>query len=210
MAGLSASALAGTTESAPAPMQEPVSTLDWFVGASFGQIYDVGADIDANLNLNQDLGDLDFDMYTLQVGRRFNSGLYGFNSAFYLEVAYLNGDVDFNNPTGFGFLNSLNADINIVPITLNGMLERNIYGGLGFYVGGGLGYAFTDIDAGNQSDSDGGLYGQLFAGLNYKFTETFEMFGGARWVFLNDLEFGDSTLELDDGVAWEVGLRFNF
>jgi opacity protein-like surface antigen len=149
-------------------------------------------------------------MYTLHVGRRFDSALYGFNSALYLEVAYLDGDVDFNDPTGFGLLNRLNADINIVPVTLNGMMERNIYGGLGLYVGGGLGYAFTDIDAGNQSDSDGGFYAQLSAGLNYKFTETFEMFAGARWVYLNDLDFGDSTLELDDGFAWEVGLRFNF
>lgn len=36
------------------------------------------------------------------------------------------------------------------------------------------------------------------------------MFGGARWVYLDSLEFGNTALELDDGFAWEAGFRYNF
>jgi hypothetical protein len=209
--GLSASALAGT-ESVPAPMQPPVSESVWFAGASYGRIYDAGASLDINLNVNEDLGDMDFDMYSLHVGRRFNGGMAGFDAALYLEVAYFDGDIDFDVPVtgGLGLFDQFNADVDIIPVTLNGMLERNIYGGLGVYLGGGLGYGFTEVDFLNASDSDGGFYAQVSAGLNYKFTETFEIFGGARWVYLDSLDFGNSTLEIDDGFAWEAGLRFNF
>jgi hypothetical protein len=213
LAGVSASAFAGTPESvpAPAPMQEPVSYSSWFAGGSFGRLYDVGASLDTNLGFNDNLGDLDFDMYSVHVGRRFDSGLYGFNTALYLEAAFLDGDLDFDNPTGFGFLlNQLNADIDILPVTINGMLERNVYGGLGVYLGGGVGYGFTEIESFGDSDRDGGFYAQATAGLTYKFTDTFEVFGGARWVYLESLEFADSPLELDDGFAWEAGLRFSF
>lgn len=211
--GLSASAFAGTTEvvQSQAPAPEPVSNNNWFAGASFGRLYDVGANLDTNIGLNGELGSLEFDMYTAHVGRRFDSGLYGFNSALYLEVGYLKGDLNFEDPTGLGLLlNQFNTDINIVPVTLNGMLERNIVGGLGVYVGAGVGYGFTEIEVLDESDRDGGLYAQASAGLTYKFTETFEVFGGARWVYLEKLEFADSPLELDDGFAWEAGLRFSF
>lgn len=211
--GLSASALAGTNEvvQSEAPAPEPVSNDSWFAGASFGRLYDVGANFDTNLGFNGELGDLEFDMYSAHVGKRFDSGLYGFNSALYLEVGLLNGDLDFENPTGLGvLLNQFNADINIVPVTLNGMLERNIVGGLGAYLGAGVGYGFTEIEVFDESDRDGGLYAQASLGLTYKFTETFEVFGGARWVYLESLEFADSPLELEDGFAWEAGLRFSF
>lgn len=207
---MGASALAGT-EVVPAPAPPPPPAIcPWFVGASFGRVYDAGPSFDNDFTFDEDIGDLDFDMYSLQLGRRFDSGFYGFNTALYLEVAYLDGDVDFNDFTGFGILNQLNADIDIVPVTINGMLERNIVGGLGFYLGGGIGYGFTETEVLDESDGDGGFYAQLSGGLNYKFTETFEIFGGARWVFMEELDFGDSDLELDSGVAWEVGLRFGF
>ena len=210
-AGLSASAFAGTSEPAPAQAPARESYLSgWFASASFGQIYDVGSNITNAFNVNQDLGDLDFDMYSLQAGRRFNYQEYGISTALYLEVDYFDGDVDFNNIAGFGILNQLNADINIIPVTLNAMVERNLYGGLGCYLSGGMGYGFTDTDVLNQSETDGGFYAQIAAGLNYKFTEKFEMFGGARWVYLDSLDFGNTTLELDDGFAWEAGFRFNF
>jgi hypothetical protein len=211
--GLSASAIAGTTEvvQSEAPAPAPVSNNSWFAGASFGRLYDVGANLDTNLGFNGELGDLEFDMYSAHVGKRFESGLYGFNSALYLEVGLLDGDLDFENPTGLGVLfNQFNADINIVPVTLNGMLERNIVGGLGVYVGAGVGYGFTEIEVFDESDRDGGLYAQASAGLTYKFNETFEVFGGARWVYLESLEFADSPFELEDGFAWEAGLRFSF
>jgi hypothetical protein len=210
-ASLSASAFAGSPETAPAQGAPQESYLaGWFAAASFGQIYDIGSSVDNVFNVNQDLGDLDMDMYSLQAGRRFNYQQYGLSTALYLEVAYLDGDVDLNNLGGFVILNPINVDIDIIPVTLNAMVERNLYAGLGCYLSGGMGYGFTDTEVLNQSDTDGGFYAQLAAGLNYKFNERFEMFGGARWVYLDSLEFGDSSLELDDGFAWEAGFRFNF
>jgi hypothetical protein len=211
LAGLSASAFAGSPETAPvqAPAQESYLS-GWFAAASFGQIYDIGSNIDNAFNVSEDLGDLDMDLYSLQAGRRFNYEQYGLSTALYLEVAYLDGDVDINNLGGFVILNPINADIDIIPVTLNAMVERNLYAGLGCYLSGGMGYGFTDTDVLSQSDSDGGFYAQVAAGLNYKFNERFEMFGGARWVYLDSLEFGNTTLELDDGFAWEAGFRYNF
>ncbi|NQX02528.1 outer membrane beta-barrel protein [bacterium] len=193
-------------------MQESVPERLWFAGASFGQIYDATASIDTSPSFNEDLGNLDMNMYSLHVGRRFNAGMSGFDASLYLEVAYLDGDQNFSlpSPAGIGLLDQYNADVQIIPVTLNGMIERRIYEGLGVYLGGGLGYGFTEVDVFNASDSDGGFYAQVSAGLNYKFTETFEIFGGGRWVYLDSLDFGNSTFELDDGFAWEAGLRFNF
>ena len=210
-ASLSASAFAGSPETAPAQGAAQESYLaGWFAAASFGQIYDIGSSVDNVFNVNQDLGDLDMDMYSLQAGRRFDYQQYGLSTALYLEVAYLDGDLDINNLGGFVILNPINVDIDIIPVTLNAMVERKLYAGLGCYLSGGMGYGFTDTEVLNQSDTDGGFYAQLAAGLNYKFNERFEMFGGARWVYLDSLEFGDSSLELDDGFAWEAGFRFNF
>jgi len=179
----------------------------------------------------------DFDMFTLHGGRTFGSGFYGFTTSLYLEVGWLRGDsrasysgpfenVDFDEvdlgefdltdeqleqlETAAAILGDPGIDIDIVPVTLNFMAERNLVGNLGFYVGGGLGYAFTKIDAFGESETGGGFIAQASAGLVYNFTETFEVYGGARWIYLDSLNFGDSDLELDNDFAWEIGLRVNF
>ncbi len=253
-AALSATAFAGTSEPmtapAPAPMQESVASGGWFIGGSFGQLSGVDHNGESLLNDSFDFngladeifpgqlldggsfsgGDIDFDMYTLHVGRSWGSGFYGFATSVYLEVGYLNGDTDvsYSGPLdGLGLtgqpeniqthLDDLDSiiqnpdiDIDIIPVTLNFMGERNLIGGLGLYLGAGAGYAFTDIDAFGESDTDGGFIAQASAGLVYNFTESFEMFGGARWMYLESLNFGDSDLELDDEFAWEIGVRVNF
>jgi hypothetical protein len=48
------------------------------------------------------------------------------------------------------------------------------------------------------------------AGFDTTRGKSFEMFGGARWMDLDSLNFGDSDLELDDEFAWEIGVRVNF
>jgi opacity protein-like surface antigen len=208
-ASLGASAFGGSVEPAPAQAQESYLS-GWFVAASFGRIYDIGSSADNAFTGNLDLGEMNMDMYTLQMGRRFNYQQYGLSTALYLEVDYLTGDLDINNLGGFAIPNPIEVDMDIIPVTLNAMVERNLYAGLGCYLSGGMGYGFTDTDALGQSESDGGFYAQVAAGLNYKFNEKFELFGGARWVYLDSLDFGNTTLELDDGFAWEAGLRYNF
>jgi hypothetical protein len=219
---LTASAFAGTatTETRSPPANPPVMGGDWFFGVSYGRLSEVGGTIGDGFSIGEDADSsdfdfdgFDFDMYSLHLGRNFGDGFYGFNTTAYLEVAYLDGDTDVSfdgDPQIAELLGDLNADIDIVPVTVNLGMERNLIGGLGLYLGAGLGYAFTDSDVLDVSDTDGGFYAQASAGLVYNFTEKFEMFGGARWLYLDSLDFGDSSLELDDEFAWEIGARVNF
>jgi opacity protein-like surface antigen len=111
-------------------------------------------------------------------------------------------------------------DLQIVPITMNVKFERAITGNLNGYIGGGLGIAWVDLDLdlggriGDYSDSDWVFTAQIFAGLSYNFTPNFEMYGGARWIYLQDPDFSDggasATLDLDNDWLLELGLRFKF
>jgi len=254
---LTASAFAGTSEaitSGTSSVQQTVANGGWFIGGSYGQLNGVdnnaGGIVDGLFDFDAIVagiptlglvdgggitsGDLDFDMYTLHVGRSWGSGFFGFSSSLYLEVGYLNGDTnlsysgplddltatDLGSITDPAVLDELDVvgavlaspgiEIDIIPVTINFMGERNLFGGLGVYVGAGVGYAFTDTEVFGESDTDGGFIAQASAGLAYNFTENFKLFGGARWMYLESLEFGDSDLELDDEFGWEIGARFTF
>jgi opacity protein-like surface antigen len=109
-------------------------------------------------------------------------------------------------------------DLSVMPITLNVKLERPISGNLNGYFGAGLGMALVDLnmDIGEYdfSDNDWVFTGQVFAGLNYNFNESFEVYGGARWIYYDDASLSDGDLggdlELDDDFLFELGARFNF
>lgn len=188
---------------APAPAPAPTLT-EWFIAGSYGQFDDV---------VNTDA-----DMYALQVGRKFTC-MGGFDVAAYLEVAYFDGSNDFDYYTRGEegpVEHNGSVDTEIIPVTLNLVFERNLVGGLGFYAGGGLGYAWNSVDTDPSYDIDdnGGFYGQLSMGLNYEFTEAFSVFAGARWIYLGELEWGNNDAELegsdDNAWGWEVGLRYSF
>lgn len=108
-----------------------------------------------------------------------------------------------------------NYDLDIMPITLNAKLERPLTGNLNAYFGGGLGMALVDLSVdggvlGSVSDDDWVFTAQLFAGLNYNFNETFEVYGGARWIYFDDADIDDVTFEVDDDFLIEIGGRINF
>ncbi len=156
--------------------------------------------------------DFEFDMYTLHVGRDLGMQVLGCDLAAYLEVGFLNGDArasfaSFRGDTSFA---TDSMDINIIPVTLNFKLERPFYGPISGYITGGVGYAFSDVELGSESDSGGGFYAQASIGLIYNINASWEIFGGARWVHLSSLDFGDNDMELDDNVAYEIGARYNF
>lgn len=114
--------------------------------------------------------------------------------------------------------NDTGYDFDILPVTLNVKLERPLTGNLNAYFGGGLGVALVDLsmDAGGLdfSDDDWVFTGQIFAGLNYNFNPSFEVYSGVRWMYFDDAELSDSgiggELELDDDFLFEIGARFNF
>ncbi len=98
-------------------------------------------------------------------------------------------------------------------------MERPLTGNLNAYFGGGLGVARVDLDIdagtlGDFSDDDWVFVGQVFAGLNYNVTQSFEVYGGAPWIYFDDASFSDNgasaNLELDDDFLFELGGRFNF
>jgi hypothetical protein len=113
---------------------------------------------------------------------------------------------------GFG---NTDYDLDVMPITLNAKLERPLTGNLNAYFGGGLGMALVDLSAdggvlGSVSDNDWVFTAQLFAGLIYNINETFEVYGGARWIYFDDADIDQITFELDDDFLFELGGRINF
>lgn len=215
LSSVTATAYAGTPATVTAPPPAPAPSLcEWFVGGSFGQLYDVGNNLDSLID-NEiryggvDVEDLDMNMYTLHVGRGLTNQ-NGWDIAAYLEVAYLDGDMTISAFSSYQRKESTNIDFEMIPVTANLKVEHAIYGPVSGYLSGGLGYAWSRVSAEGEDANDGGFYAQLAAGLVYNVNESFEIFAGARWLYLDSVDFGDSTFELDNSFAWEAGLRFNF
>lgn len=212
-------ASAGTSKSVvePAPAPEP-SLRAWFIGGTYGQLSDVETSLadefeDIGDSISVGIEDVDLDMYTLHFGRSF-ANTNGWDFAAYLEVAYITGDAEIYADYDFGEDSqrlSENFDIDIIPVTLNFKVERQLFGPISAYVTGGAGYAWTKFEIDGDSTDDGGFYAQASAGLIWNVNESFEVYGGARWLHLEDLDISeDFGIELEDSFAWEVGLRYNF
>lgn len=110
------------------------------------------------------------------------------------------------------------TDLQIIPITLNWKLERQLAPRLSFYMGAGAGIAIVDMDVSgaiNGSDDDVVFFGQVFAGLLYNLTDDFEVYGGVRAIYMDEpdlsvggMDLGGNTLDTD--VLIEGGGRVNF
>jgi len=227
---ITATAFAGSSKEVIAPASAPAPSLGgWFIGGTYGQLNGVevdGADFFQDLIEGEiggpigsfesvDISDFDFDLYSLHVGRDLGTQILGCDVAAYLEVAYLSGDATlsatlFNSFEGL-VTDSTTFDLDIIPITMNIKLERNLFGALSMYGTAGVGYAFSEASAFGDSETDGGFYAQASAGLLYNISENFEAYTGARWLYLGSVGIADDDdLELDNDFAWEVGLRYNF
>jgi len=220
------SALGVATMNATAGTPEPVYTppapeplCSWFIGGSYGQLSGVdtslGNDYENFIDDFEgfDVDDLDLDMYTLHFGRCFaNVNCWDF--AAYLEVAYITGDTNISGVFDDGedlVRIGTDVDLDIIPVTINFKVEHPIFGPVSAYLTGGVGYAWTSLDTDDYSNDDGGFYAQASAGLIWNINESFELYGGVRWLHLQDLDIDeDFDIELDDSFAWEVGLRYNF
>lgn len=228
-------AFAGTSAKevvAPAPAPDPC-IFTWFTGASIGYLTEFEEPM-YNFHIGTDtcwnIGGWDVALF-LEIGytekdddwsnvpwnppptSEVNEGQPDF-----IELENGSGDLDDlekalsqNAANGWG---NTGYDLDIMPITFNVKLERPLSGNLNAYVGGGLGMALVDlsVDTGpaSFSDDDWVFTGQLFAGLNYNFTPNCEMYGGARWIYLDDASLGGFDLELDDDFLLEIGVRYNF
>lgn len=223
-------ALGGTESVAPAPMAPaPESGMwNWFAGASIGYLLDY-----------------ETEMYHGHIGMEYNSpsGLsHGFflevGYAEGLENQWARtvvGDFDNNETgprgiTGPGLetgLATFDGEVEFIPVTLNYKLEGCIAGDFKWYVGLGAGVSFVDADyslaitgafptIGRRfSDDDVVFTGQAFAGVVWEATDSFEIYSGLRYIYVDDPEFSDAftgsalNVELDDYLV-EGGFRFNF
>jgi opacity protein-like surface antigen len=219
-------AYAGTSaKEVIAPPPNPC-LMSWFVGGSVGY-----------------LTELEEPMYTLHAGLSNSCWtLAGWNMSLFLEVGYTQKDEDYHGrydgdlvPKDLSFdidelgqalhaaadITGFNTgyDLDIVPITANIKFERAITGNLNVYLGGGLGVAWVGLDlyggpGVEWSDSDWVFYGQIFGGLSYNVTPNFEVYGGARWIYMSDADVNflgtTASLELGSDCLLELGMRFKF
>lgn len=167
----------------------------WFAGAGFGQF------TDTDVRVQGQEGNTDMNLYRFHVGRHFNKQLLGCNLAAYLEVGLLEGDLDVSGQS---------IDVDVIPFTFNLKGERELFAGINGYVSAGAGYAFSQVGIGTQSFGDGGIYGQASIGLCYDICENVEIYGGARYIILDEVDFGISNADANNNVGYEVGIRYNF
>lgn len=205
---ITATAYAGDSYSAKGPVEVPQQMAppcgwNWFTGASAGQLLDA-----------------EEQMYNLHFGTERGCEGDPSTHAFFLEVGYANLDEYTFRQTGReSNLVGANVETDIIPVTLNYKYERNLSGALNFYVGAGAGVAFVDTDLNNFGSSssydDTVFYAQVFAGLTYNLSAAVEIYGGARYIFMDDPDFnGNTAIEdassIDGDVLLELGLRYNF
>ena len=202
----------------PIPMAPiaPPSLYQWFAGASGGYLVE-----------NEE------DMYTVHFGRELSSQMPDWNSSIFLEVGYTEWD-DYDNYDYYyseGFRESVDVELEIIPVTLNYKLERQFSNSLRVYIGVGAGAAFIDAKGsyrygeGTSSDSDDDVvfFAQAFTGVLYNVNPAFELFAGLRVIYFDDPDFDFESddvhidsydnfgLDFDESdVLVELGARFNF
>jgi opacity protein-like surface antigen len=137
--------------------------------------------------------------YNGHVGYDFGNG-----SSLLLEAGWLGEDED---PS---FLLPFAADVDIVPVTLNFKHEFMFTDKFGFYLGVGAGGANVDVSMGAFGGDEWVLTAQAFAGLVYNVTPNFEIYAGARYLWMDDVDFAGASLDDLDDVGLGAGIRFNF
>lgn len=190
------SVLAG--EKAPISEKSPIippapSLYQWFAGATAGYLLEN-----------------DEEMYTAHIGVDLPNQLRGWDQAIYLEVGYIEFERCMNDQQGVASTR-LCLDIEIIPVTLNYKLEKQVSQSLNAYCGLGAGMAFIDAEVPGVPDDDTVFYAQLFGGVLYNVNSSWELYAGARVIYFedDDLESIGVDIENTDYLV-EIGARHNF
>lgn len=187
---------AGEYTPAPAPAPTPsYESYCWFIGGGGDYMFD-SEEILWNGHLGYNLSEA---------------------SSIFLEVGWIGEDDDitvevpgFVNETPVTISETIDYDIDIVPVTLNYKYEWALGDKLSWYLGAGLGAGYIDIDAGGFSDDEWVLMAQGFTGLVYEFTPAFEGYLGVRYMWFDEPDFGGADLDDFDDWGAGLGIRFNF
>lgn len=212
-------AQAGTPITTPAPAPS-AGLWEWFVGGSVGY-----------------LTDFDQEIYSLQAGVEYQAPGARGTHAIYLQAGFTQDDFSdkYTPPVGTtgGRTEKAELDLDIIPITLNYKYEAELAGRLKYYVGLGAGIAILDssydwrwsqalLPPNNQGEgsddrTDVRVYGELFAGLSYQFCEAFEVYGGVRYILMDDIDqdselshISDYSEGLNNDLLIELGVRIHF
>lgn len=136
------------------------------------------------------------EFYTLHLGMKIAQSGPVTHSLF-LEGAYTE-------------LTALGVDSEIIPVTLNYKMDYYFTDRFSFYAGLGGGAAFVNNDVLGFSDDSVELTAQVFAGLGYDLSSNFQIYTGARWVWVDDSDLRGGAVEIGDDVGLELGARFKF
>jgi opacity protein-like surface antigen len=98
----------------------------------------------------------------------------------------------------------------IIPVTLNYKLDYAITDRFSFYGGVGVGAAFVDSEILGFSDDSVELAAQAFIGIGYDVTPNFQLYTGARYIWVDDSELFTVPVDIGDDVGVELGARFKF
>lgn len=191
----------------PAPVQD-TGLWKWFAGGSVGY-----------------LTDQDEAMYSLHAGMEYRiPDERGFH-AIYLQVGFTQDDADYSYfPNIPGAISQeASIDVDIIPITLNYKYEVALTERLNGYLGIGAGIAIVDgsydwswsqavpppNNEGDGSDdwSDVRFYGEVFAGLSYEISDSFELYTGLRYIFMDE---EDREIDVTDASDYEAGIDQEF
>ena len=146
----------------------------------------------------------------LALGYQYDWGLRGEVEYAYRSIEFdkLSTTVDEFGVEGNGNQQSLMANVYYdIPITLE----------FKPYIGAGVGIAqyearMPEVDGtstGLSRGSDAALAYQVMAGLGYSVTPKTTLFAGARWMNMEEADFGEMSGELET-INIEFGLRFGF
>lgn len=102
----------------------------------------------------------------------------------------------------------------LTPVTLNYRLQVAGTGKWGYYVGAGAGFARATIDGvsitGPVRLRDNSFAAQGFAGVTYQAGPSTTLNLGAKYIWVDDMTFTGSTVEIGDDVAIQAGFSFRF
>ena len=192
---------------------------EWFAGGSAGYLFDS-----------------DEAMYGLQVGMETRNPSNRANQAIYLELGFTQTETsyEFFPPIPGSRWEEGEFDLNIMPITLNYRYGMDLTERLGCFFGLGAGVAIVDSSydwswtqvtsppvllrgSGSEDETDARFYGNVFAGLTYEMTESLRLFGGVRYIVMDEKEFesnatgaGSYDGGINGDVLIELGLLFRF
>lgn len=191
-------------ENPPAPANS--SLWSWFTGGSTGYLVD-----------------FEEAMHHVHFGVNTPWNLGQWNLALFAELGYTETDESMFFPRQFREDDdlTLSEELRVMPLTINVKLQREIAPKWSAYIGAGVGVAFVQYKFKQSADGDNPassyraddevFAAQVFAGIAYNATTNLQIYGGARWLYVDyDVPVGDSSVGFDDDLLIELGIRYKF